>query len=687
MKFSKKSLTKPKSTNLNSHYTYKDQEEKMANKRKNEAQKDINLFNFLSSKKYEERWVVKKTENKHIQNILDKCSKRDTGNRGEPDLIYVNEKKRLLILIEDKDTISQHKSTNEDKPLDYAIDGIKHYLSHFQNKNLENFEDTIKKYFKHWLIVGLAVSGDINDEYNHLISTFIIQGDEIKNMDTEEVLDENDYISFFENLDIEKIAKNISESSGKINNVLRSLDSQKRPVLLSALMICLFSKEKRVNEFKESYSGWGIKNIIRNIPSTIEDVLTNEGISQEKIKILINELSFMKTDNDINNTDILKEILEELENNVIPLFDKKTNYDIIGKFYEEFLRYAGITNVKKGIVLTPNHITKLFTELIDIKTNDVILDPCCGTGAFLIAGMNKLFDKINNSGIRNKNEIIKQIKQNQLIGFEKSTTMYSLSISNMLFRGDGKSKIFNLDYFSEESDEILKKLKNKGISPTIGLMNPPYGGRANKDNPTKKEIQFLEKMLDTVSRYGIMIAPLSTYIREEATRERILSKHTLKCVINMPKELFQPNAATNTAIAVFETNNPHNNKEVIFYDLADDGFVMSKNKGRTDALNKWVNVKRKLFEELNDVEKFGDGLHLLKKSISGKDEWIIQAHSETDYGDLTEKSFVRSIKEYVIFSTKLKLNLLDKGIDELSLLEILNENNISAENILSEDAV
>ena len=71
----------------------------------------------------------------------------------------------------------------------------------------------------------------------------------------------------------------------------------------------------------------------------------------------------------------------------MPLFNKKTNYDIIGKFYEEFLSYAGVTNVKKGIVLTPNHITKLFTELVPIKNNDVIFDSCCGTGAFLISGM------------------------------------------------------------------------------------------------------------------------------------------------------------------------------------------------------------------------------------------------------------------------------------------------------------
>ena len=137
-----------------------------------------------------------------------------------------------------------------------------------------------------------------------------------------------------------------------------------------------------------------------------------------------------------------------------------------------------------------------------------------------------------------------KVKRNQLVGFEANAMMYTLSISNMLFRGDGKSNIFHEDFFSKEADAILKGLKDEDgnpIKPTIGFMNPPYGGEKNKTNPTKKEIQFIEKLLDTVSRYAVVIAPLSTFFDDEDIRSRIISKHTLKYVINMPKELFMPN--------------------------------------------------------------------------------------------------------------------------------------------------
>jgi type I restriction enzyme M protein len=647
---------------------------------KNESKTDIELFNYLTNvKKFSSAWVPKKTENQHIQEILKKASKNGTENRGEPDLIYLNENRKLLILIENKDLIKDHKSKNGTKPKDYAVDGIKHYLNFFAKNSLGSTTIATKKYLEDFRIIGIAFSGKINDINNHLCDTFSVNNEKIDDLHISEFLDENDYISLFENLDLEQISSNISKSSSAINRSLRNIDSQKRPILLSALMICLYEKDNFSNDFKKNYLNFNRTNIIRNIPSTINDILINEGIPQQKIDVLLNELAFVNTDQDLNNTDVLKDILIELDNNVIPLFNKQTTYDIIGKFYEEFLRYAGVSNVKKGIVLTPNHITKLFTNLIEIKTNDIIFDPCCGSGAFLIAAMNKLIEIISHSEISNKTEKIKELKEKQLLGFEKSSTMYTLAISNMLFRGDGKSKIYNVDFFDKEATKIIEE-----SNPTIGFINPPYAGKDNKTNPTKTEIQFLEKMLDSVSRFGVIIAPLSTYFKDETVRNRILKKHTLKYVINMPSELFMPNAATHTAIAVFETNLPHQHKEVIFYDLFDDGFVLSKNKGRTDVYNKWKNIEKDLLTKINTPKEFIDHTTLLTKKIKKEDEWIIQAHKKTDYSKLSDDDFKKTVKQYVIFDTKLKFNLLFKNIDELSFMEILTQNNITSASVNSQ---
>ncbi|MCM2466488.1 HsdM family class I SAM-dependent methyltransferase [Methanoculleus oceani] len=632
---------------------------------------DRAIFRRLESLNYSGHWEDY-TNNNYVTEILSHASKSKTGKDGYPDGIYVNEIKQLLILLEIKQDTSKHISEDgESEPEKYAVDGIKHYLSFFLKENLEN--SIVQDYFRVWKIVGIAVSGNIDDEYNHRISTFAIIDQKIVDKNILELLDEEDYLNLFETINEEEIISKISTSSKKINNLLRNVDSQKRPVLLSALMICLFEKKGITNDFRNNYVNFNPKTIAINVPSTVELVLSKEGVPDDKIKLLVNELSPLWGDIDLSQTDILKDILNELRDQVIPLFDNKSNYDIIGKFYEEFLRYAGVANVKRGIVLTPKHITSLFTELVPIKTNDVFLDPACGTGAFLIAGMNKLVETISSSSLPNKERRIQDIKSTKLIGFEKNPTMYSLAISNMLFRGDGKSQIFYCDYFNKEAETELKSLAEKGIRPTIGFINPPYGGKDNETNPTKKEIQFLARMLDHVSRYGIIIAPLSTYFKENATRNAILKKHTLKYVINMPRDLFLPNAASNTAIAVFETNTPQGDKDVVFYDLKDDGLVLSKSKGRTDVYNKWHRIKDDMLERINNPDKYQDGLVLVKTKITDNDEWLIQAHAKTDYSHLSENSFVQAIKSYMVFNAKREMNLLEKDIDEITLLEIVAE--------------
>ena len=523
-------------------------------------------------------------------------------------------------------------------------------------------------------------------EYQHKFNCYTIDTKREKIVSLNQVtsfMTEEQFLALFNSLDEEEAVATVSSSSKKINNLLRSVDSQKRPVLLSALMICLHkvdeNSENYINDFPDHYKTYQPTTIISRVLETVKNVLRIEGVPNEKLQALSTELAFLSSDQTLNSSSILKDILIELETAVIPLFKNQfstnSNYDIIGKFYEEFLKYAGVSNVKKGIVLTPRHITTLFTKLIDLKDNDKIVDICCGTGAFLIAGMNALTNKISSSNRTDKEIAIKKVKENQLLGFELNQTMYICAISNMLFRGDGKSSIFNYD--SIRNPKAQSELDN--FKATIGFINPPYSGKENKTDPTPKEITFLVKMLDNCSRYGIIIAPLSTYFKEENIREQILNKHTLKYVINMSGDLFQPNASTHTAVAVFETNRSfdYKNDEVVFYDLRDDGFVLSKNKGRTDVYGKWDMAEKQLLDALKPTSVPND-ITLVRTKIKPKDEWTIYAHSKTDYSTLNEDDFIKSISDYMIFQAKKDLNILDVALTETELLGAISsyyENN------------
>jgi hypothetical protein len=179
-------------------------------------------------------------------------------------------------------------------------------------------------------------------------------------------------------------------------------------------------------------------------------------------------------------------------------------------------------------------------------------------------------------------------------------------------------------------------------------------------------------MLDNCSRFGIIIAPLSTYFKENRVRENILTRHTLRYVINMPSDLFQPNASTHTAVAVFETNRAfdYDKDEVTFYDLRDDGLVLTKNKGRTDVYGRWAKKEKELLDALKSTSTPND-ITLVRTKIKPRDEWTIYAHSKIDYSTLSEIDFVQSISDYMIFEAKRDLGILDEKLSETELLKAI----------------
>src|SRR5438128_808234 len=116
----------------------------------------------------------------------------------------------------------------------------------------------------------------------------------------------------------------------------------------------------------------------------------------------------------------------------------------------------------------------------NITAKDTCLDPCAGTGTFLLSFLNKQVDKYNN---------IEQAKKN-LIGIERNEEMYVLSVANMLCRGDGKANLYLASCFDFNSVDFSQ-------TPNIGLMNPPYS-QDKQIIDGKPEIEFVSKLSDFI---------------------------------------------------------------------------------------------------------------------------------------------------------------------------------------------
>ena len=452
------------------------------------------------------------------------------------------------------------------------------------------------------------------------------------------------YINLIQGKKVQKAVsiEDIQKLALEMHNNLRALKMTERakPVFIAGILIAL-KNENFVSDYRNLTSFSALLNLLQQ---SINEELNNSGIRPEKIADIKTHFQM------IGKNGKLKEIplphdnsllwyVEQLETKIKPMMDYSSEaVDALGIFYHEFVKYSGGDGSGLGIVLTPQHLTEFMAELADVNQNSKVVDICCGSGAFLVTAMSKMF---KNATLQQ----ISKIRNESLFGVESDDDIYTLAIANMIVRGDGKSNIFYGDCFNKD---IISRLKEKKIN--IGLINPPYSQRDHS------ELEFTESMLDILitGGTGVVVLPMScaigTKFKEE--RERLFKKHTLKAVFSMPDDIFYANnASTNVCVMVWEAHKPHDSSQNTFFGYyKDDGFVKAKKLGRIDKFHKWENIKKEwiaLYRE-KDIK---DGL-TAKKPVKWNDEWLCEAYMETDYSKLTEADFEKTVRDYLSYLVK-----------------------------------
>ena len=586
-----------------------------------------------SSVKFEEQ----KSSNKRIIDLLKEQSKSGGKGDGRPEfIISFPTNSNYIIVVECKAKTHDHESKNRDIPKDYAVDGVLHYAK------------ALKKEFN---VLAIAVSGESTKEL--LVSHFYWkkQKDEYTELPDKKLLSIDDYLQVFEDQFFisDFYTRDIANKARYLNEEFQSytIPEYKRCTMVSAMLLALIDKR-----FTEDFSAaQTIKELGRKMLSAINsvfeaetDIVRSKTVILREFENILNEPLFVQETikhkehkNQESTLQVAKEFIIYLKKNVYPLVEHSNiGYDVLGRFYVEFIRYAG-SEQKSGLVLTPAHITELFCDLAELRISDVVYDPCCGTGGFLVAAMQRLFKLAGNS--KKKRE---KIRKTQLCGCELRSDMFTYACSSMRFRGDGKSNLYNGSCFNN-ADSIADNHK-----PTVAMLNPPY------DVGNAGQMEFIEHALNVINPQAdgrvIAIVQMSCAIKDEkdlkAVKERILLKHHLKAVLSMPDDLFYPVGVV-TCIMVFEANKPNKGRKTWFGYFKDDGFEKRKHLGRIDARNRYTKIKNKwLSAYINGDQIPGLSVRL---EVTAKDEWCAEAYMETDYSTLCDDDFIKKMREYAAF--------------------------------------
>ncbi|WP_193142262.1 class I SAM-dependent DNA methyltransferase [Meridianimarinicoccus sp. MJW13] len=286
--------------------------------------------------------------------------------------------------------------------------------------------------------------------------------------------------------------------------------------------------------------------------------------------------------------------------------------DTKGDLYEYLLGKLTTAGIN-GQFRTPRHIIRLMVDMLEPKPTDVISDPSCGTGGFLVETMNYLLENHTSpeavmeetdpdTGKTEKTftgDLLEDhwthIRNDMFHGFDFDATMLRIAAMNMMLHGVDNPDIHYQDTLSNSFPEKFPKSSSEGFD--IVLANPPFKGSLDFEDvhagllrqvKTKKtELLFLVlilRMLKTGGRSativpdGVLFGSSTAHV---ALRKLLVDHNQLEAVISLPAGVFKPYAGVSTGILVFTKGG--RTDDVFFYDVEADGYSLDDKRDPIEA--------------------------------------------------------------------------------------------------------
>lgn len=595
-----------------------------------------------------------------IQVALQSASKRGTGKVGFPE--FVGQSDEFIIVIEDKASTDNQVRyvTDDDKSTllmdkqsitNYAENGALHYALHI----IKNTS------FKKVLAFGCSGS----DENRIIIRPIYVTPNgyqllpRVKNFEL--FSSENIRKYYRETIcgeePIERAElKTILDRAKKLHHDLWAygqLGDTEKPLVVSAILLAL-QEEEHNNFSTESLTCDDVitdgKKIFDALASHMDRVKVQPQVKKDRVLDqfrLIYNRPHLSAYNEQLGKSPLRYFAEYLHSQILTAICNNSPEDVLGRFYGEFIRYSGGDGQTLGVVLTPKHITSLFADLAEIKPSDIVFDPCCGTGGFLIAAMHRMLSLAPEDEKEN-------IRRNNLHGIELRDDMFSIATTNMILRGDGKSNLLCDNFLKQDKDVLRTK------NFTVGLMNPPYSQGKKKTTSHLTELKFICHLLDSLADNArcVVIVPQSTMVgktkEDKADKQYILSRHTLEGVITLNTDTFY-GVGTNPVIAVFTAHQPHPaDKLSKFVDFKNDGYEVFAHIGLMPTPK--AEELRKHLLDCWFQGKSAPNSFIVRSTVEADDEWL---HSFYYFNDEipTAADFEKTMADYLTF----EFNMLTHG--------------------------
>ncbi len=243
-------------------------------------------------------------------------------------------------------------------------------------------------------------------------------------------------------------------------------------------------------------------------------------------------------------------------------FNSTEEIHTLGRLYESMLKEMRDAAGDSGEFYTPRAVVRFMVEVTNPTPGEVVLDPACGTGGFLVESYAHLATQCNTVQHR------EMLQKRSILGGEAKPLPYLLAQMNLLLHGMDYPRI-------SPGNSLAVKLSELGDKDRVDIIltNPPFGGeeeRGIQNNfPADKQtsetaLLFLQLIMRKLRRQpkpgrAGVIVPNGTLFGDGVCariKEELLKDFNLHTIVRLPNGVFAPYTSIPTNLLFFDRSGP-----------------------------------------------------------------------------------------------------------------------------------
>ena len=306
-------------------------------------------------------------------------------------------------------------------------------------------------------------------------------------------------------------------------------------------------------------------------------------------------------DNIVLDDDSLRYIVGELQNYSLT----ESERDAVAEAFEIFIGPS--LKGGQGQFFTPRNVVRMVIDMIDPEPGEMVIDPACGSGGFLVEALRHVWRKVDQQGedygwpdseISSEKQ---QVAIKNFRGIDKDSFLSKVAKAYMAILGDGRGGVHcenSLESFKNWNSETRNSVQLGSFD--IVITNPPFGKKLSIDSESilknydlgykwkldkdtgqyekgaledkqPPQILFIERCLELLKPGGrmgiVLLESIFGMPKYRPIVDYLTDKALIQAIVTLPEDLFQPHTHAKTCVVIctkHSTEGIYSDKRKIF---------------------------------------------------------------------------------------------------------------------------